>query len=71
MQHGVAMLLVVGRAPYPTLAEHFVHALPRIEAFLAGHAPPCIAKVTRPAPKESARRADAPGSVSLWYPRPS
>jgi hypothetical protein len=68
MQHRVAMLLVVGHAPYPVLAEHFVHTLPRIEAFVAAHKPPYIAKVKRPVPKEPVRGADAPGSVSLWYP---
>jgi hypothetical protein len=68
MQHRVAMLLVVGHAPYPVLAEHFVHTLPRIEAFLATRKPPYIAKVKRPALKEPARGADAQGSVSLWYP---
>lgn len=68
MQHRVAMLLVVGHAPYPKLAEHFVHTLPRIEAFVDAHRPPYIAKVHRPTPKELARKADAAGTVSLWYP---
>ena len=67
VEHGVAMLLVVGHAPFPRLAEHFVHTIPRIEAFLALHRPPYIAKVLRPAPRELARRGDAPGSVTLWY----
>jgi len=68
VQHRVALLVVVGHAPYPQLAEHFVHTLSRIEAFLAAHKPPFIAKVYRPAPKELANRVDAPGTVSLWYP---
>ena len=68
VKHRVAMLLVVGHAPYPVLAQHFVHTLPRIEAFVDAHQPPYIAKVMRPAQKELARRADTPGSVSLWYP---
>jgi hypothetical protein len=62
------MLLVVGHAPFPKLAEHFVHTLPRIEEFVDAHRPPYIAKVFRPTPKEAACHADAPGSVSLWYP---
>lgn len=68
VQHRVAMLLVVGHAPFPKLAEHFVHTLPRIQAFVDTHRPPYIAKVFRPTPKELARHADAPGTVSLWYP---
>lgn len=68
VRHNVAMLLVVGHAPYPRLAEHFVHTLPRIEAFIDVHQPPYIAKVYRPTPQELALRSDAPGTVSLWYP---
>jgi hypothetical protein len=68
VQHRVAMLLVVGHAPYPQLAEHFVHTLPRIETFVDANRPPYIAKVLRPTPKELARRADAPGRIDLWYP---
>jgi hypothetical protein len=71
VRYRVAMLLVVGHAPFPQLALHFVHTLPRIEAFLIQHRPPYIAKVYRPTPQELHRRADAPGSVSLWYPKPS
>lgn len=40
VRHRVAMLLVVGHAPFPKLAEHFVHTLPRIEAFVDAHRPP-------------------------------
>lgn len=69
LQHRVAMLVVVGHAPYPELAEHFVRTIARIEAFVDGRSPPYIAKVYRPTPKELSLRADAPGSVSLWYPK--
>lgn len=68
VQHRVAMLLVVGKAPFAQLAENFVLTLPRIESFVAEHEPPYIAKVHRPGTKELVRQADAPGSVSLWYP---
>lgn len=66
MRHGVALLVVQGRAPFPQLAEWFVQTLPRVEAFLADHRPPFIAKVQRPTPKELAVRPDAPGRVVLW-----
>ena len=69
MRHGVGLLVVVGDAPYPILAKHFVATAPKIAAFLAGHKPPFIAKVYRPAPAEIAVNADAPGSVVLWYPK--
>ena len=69
MRHGVALLVVVGDAPYPVLAKHFVATAPKIAAFLAGHKPPFIAKVYRPTPAEIAVNADAPGSVVLWYPK--
>jgi hypothetical protein len=68
MRHGVALLVVQGQAPYPQLAEWFVQTLPRIEAFVATHAPPYIAKVQRPTPKELTGNPKAPGRVVLWVP---
>lgn len=67
-RHGVSLLVVIGNAPYPVLARHFVLTMPRILAFLKHHAPPFIAKVYRPAASEIARDSNAQGSVSLWYP---
>ena len=68
MRHRVALLVIIGKAPYGELARAFVATRPRIERFLASHEPPFIAKVYRPSPRETARRADAPGRVELWYP---
>lgn len=68
VQHRVAMLLVVGRAPFPELAGYFVQTLPRIQAFVDEHKSPYIAKVHRPTPQDLARRPDAPGTIQLWYP---
>ena len=69
MRHGVALLVIVGAAPYPDLARAFVATLPRIERFLARHEPPFIAKVHRPSPGEATRRGTAPGWIDLWYPQ--
>lgn len=68
LRHGVALLVIVGAAPFPDLARSFVTSLPVIERFLRGHRPPFIAKVYRPSPAEAARRSTAPGRVELWYP---
>jgi hypothetical protein len=68
IRHRIPMLLVVGHATYSQLAENFVRTIPRIEAFVAAHRPPYIAKVYRPAPKELMLREDAPGSIVHWYP---
>jgi PIN like domain len=70
IEHNVALLVVIGAAPYADLARAFVNTYPRIEAFLRGHVPPFIAKVYRPTPADTARRSDAPGRIELWYPRP-
>jgi len=59
----------VGDAPFPQLAKHFVDTMPRIVAFLKGHAPPFIAKVYRPTPADLATNPKAPGSISLSYPK--
>lgn len=69
MQHGVALLIVIGKAPYPELAKHFVATLPKIEAFLGVHEPPFIAKVYRASPADLARNPLAQGEVLLWYPK--
>ena len=54
----VRLLVIVGQAPYPVLARSFVATRARVEAFLAKHAPPFIAKVYRPSPAEMEGRAD-------------
>jgi len=69
VRHRVALLVLVGRAPYPTLATAFVATLPRIESFLARHEAPFIAKVLQPSPAELRLNPSAPGRVELWYPR--
>lgn len=69
VRHGVALLVVVGQAPFPALATSFVQTLPRIEAFLDSHDPPYIAKVYRPTPAELTRNVAAIGSIALWYPK--
>jgi hypothetical protein len=67
MQHGVALLVIIGKVPYRNLASSFVATLPKIESFLNRHEPPFIAKVYRPSPSELAKNPGAPGSISLWY----
>jgi len=67
IRHGVALLVIVGAAPYPALGHAFVTTLPAIEIFLHTHKPPLIAKVYRPSPAETAQRSAAPGRVELWY----
>lgn len=59
---------MIGKAPFPQLAKHFVATAPKITEFVQQHAAPWIAKVYRPSATELAKNQDAPGSVSLWYP---
>jgi hypothetical protein len=68
MNHGVALLVVIGHAPYPQLAKSFVATRDRIFLFLDRNSPPFIAKVYRPSASEGAANADAPGSIALWHP---
>ena len=68
MQHRVALLIVIGHAPYPLLARNFVSALPKIEAFRDAQNPPFIAKVYRPSPADLSRNPAARGEVMRWYP---
>jgi hypothetical protein len=67
VRHRVALFVVVGAAPHPELARHFVRTAPRVEAFAAEHEPPYIAKVHRPSPAELVHDPEAQGAVSLWF----
>jgi PIN like domain len=68
MRNGVALLVIVGAAPFPDLAQAFVTSIPAVEHFLYRHKPPFIAKVYRPSPAETERHGSARGRVELWYP---
>jgi hypothetical protein len=68
VRHNVALLVIVGQAPYAQLAEAFVATVPRVRNFLARFSPPVIGKVYRPSPSELTRNASAAGHVELWYP---
>lgn len=68
MQHRVPLLVVIGHAPYPQLAQAFAVTVPRILRFIEKHEPPYIAKVYRPSPKETANDPAAPGRIELWHP---
>lgn len=67
MRHSVALLVIVGDAPFPELAHAFVATVPQIEQFLSSHRPPFIAKVYRPTPDKAASRRAELGRVELWY----
>ena len=66
ISHGVRLLIIIGQAPHPELAQSFVATRRRIEGFLERHEPPFIAKVYRASPAELAKNASAPGSITLW-----
>ena len=67
MRHGVALLVIVGAAPFSDLARAFMTSIPAVQYFLRRHRPPFIAKVYRPSPAETARHGSATGRVELWY----
>lgn len=69
IEHRVALLIVVGRAPHRELALNFVNMLPKVMRFPARHNPPFIAKVHRPSPSDLAKNPNALGFIKLWYPR--
>jgi hypothetical protein len=69
IRHRVRLLVIVGKAKFPELADSFVRTLPRIESFLQRHNPPFIAKVYRPTDSELKKDPLHPGRVELHYPR--
>jgi hypothetical protein len=70
VKHRARVLVIVGKAPLPALAQSFVRTRQRIEAFLANHEAPVVGKVYRAGPKERQEHPDCAGRVDLWYPRP-
>jgi PIN like domain len=68
IQHRVPLLIVIGDAPFSSLATSFVSTQARILEFVAKHQPPYIAKVYRPAAKDLAADPHAPGRIEYWHP---
>lgn len=69
VEHRVALLVVIGKAPYPQLAQSFASTRERILEFVDRHSAPFVAKVYRASPVEVLNDPNASGSVALWYPR--
>ncbi len=67
IRHGVALLVIIGKVPFPELAQNFVNSRAVIENFLRGHKPPLIAKIYRPSSSAIAQNSVTPGRVELWY----
>lgn len=65
----VALLVVIGQAPYPELAQSFVATYRRIESFIQSHQAPYIAKVYRPPASDPNGDPRASGHIELWYPK--
>ena len=66
VEHKVALLVVVGDAPFAELAKAFVATAPDVLKFIAEHDPPYIAKVYRPSPAALSADPGATGRVELW-----
>ena len=69
VRHKVALIVVIGKLPYPLLAHSFVATWARIDSFLDIHTPPFIAKVYRASKSDLEADPTASGNITLWYPR--
>jgi hypothetical protein len=69
LDNNVALLVVVGRNPFPELAKAFVVTERRIRTFVAKTQPPYIAKVYRAPASEERMDPAAAGRIELWYPK--
>ncbi len=63
---GSRLLVLVGKATFPELAENFVACIPKIERFLQKNAAPFIARVYLPTPEQRRRGSHKSGRVELW-----
>ncbi len=63
---GLALLVLIGAAPYPDLARNFVYTIDRIESFLSRNNRPFIARVYRASESERKRNPSAAGRIEMW-----
>lgn len=63
---GIGMFILIGAVPHRDLAQNFINTHRRVEAFLAQHVPPFIAKIYLPNSAETLRNPAAPGRVEPW-----
>lgn len=69
IESDVALLVIVGHAPFPELAHAFVATESKIRSFVTTHKRPYIAKVYRPSRAAAEIDSSAPGRIELWYPK--
>ncbi len=62
----VGLFIVIGKAPFPQLAENFIATLPKVKRFIDQHPCPFIAKIYRPDKKTKALQLNQPGRVEMW-----
>ncbi|MEM1145096.1 MAG: hypothetical protein AAGI88_21120 [Pseudomonadota bacterium] len=65
-RHEVPLIILIGKAPLPDLAENFLRTRERIEAFIEQHQPPWIAKLYRPSGSAITRSSARSGRIDLW-----
>jgi hypothetical protein len=70
VRNRVGMVVLVGKATHAQLAANFVNTAAKVSEFVGAHSPPFIAKLYRPSASELALDPAAPGTISLWYPKP-
>jgi PIN like domain len=63
---GVGLFIVIGKAPFPQLAENFIATFPKIKQFVEKHPTPFIAKVYRPDGRTGELRQAQSGRVEMW-----
>lgn len=63
---GLGLIVVVGKLPFPELAEHFVNAIAAVERFVQRHRRPWIARFYPPTPQEMATKLHPRGRIEMW-----
>ena len=63
---GTRLFIVIGKAPFPELADNFVACIHKIEKFVKANPPPFIARIYRPPAEEIRRGSRKSGKIELW-----
>ena len=62
------LVLIVGQAAILELAENFVATIGRLQRYVRKQEPPCVLRLSRPAPVDETYRRRRPGTVTVSCP---
>ena len=66
LRHGLRLIVVIGKMPFPDIARFFVRTRVTVNRFIGRNDPPWIARFYAPSPAERVAKRDPRGRIELW-----